>query len=437
MPVDSASFEGERSSSTPKKTVLLKTVKEMDTIVSSSIRELRKATPEYELMIEEKERETDAKKQKLLDFIRDELEGDIKGAIRALDIIKEEYDEQRKRHKKGQLYNSKAVNKYVFDVTVPEIYMLLDETVRSLWHAGEHKFGEDRRSWLEDLQEDERCFLKYTLAFFAAADALVNENIMKNFVGETKLIEVKAMYTAQMFVENVHNEVYGKLLKAYITDPDELNCLFDAVNNTDVVKDKKTWAQMWIDDTYATYGERLIAFACVEGIFFSGSFASIFWFKDRKSAKGNPVLPQLVLSNEWISRDEAMHNRLAVTLHKHLHKEDRVPEARIHKIIKEATALEVMFVEEALRVDLMNSMTVKRMKQYISYTADVLLTQLGVAKVYNVENPFDFMSNIGMPMKSNFFEVKVTNYKKVGGVNDGVEASDANFEEMDCDDEDF
>ncbi|KAK3865908.1 hypothetical protein Pcinc_028510 [Petrolisthes cinctipes] len=411
MPVNSASFEGERSSSTPKKTVLLKTVKEMDTIVSSSIRELRKATPEYELMIEEKERETDAKKQKLLDFIRDELEGDIKGAIRALDIIKEEYDEQRKRHKKGPLYNSKAVNKYVFDVTVPEIYMLLDETVRSLWHAGELKFVEDRRSWLEDLQEDERCFLKYTLAFFAAADALVNENIMKNFVGETKLIEVKAMYTAQMFVENVHNEVYGKLLKTYITDPDELNCLFDAVNNTDVVKDKKTWAQMWIDDTYATYGQEI--------------------------GHCNPVLPQLVLSNEWISRDEAMHTRLAVTLHKHLHKEDRVPEARIHKIIKEATALEVMFVEEALRVDLMNGMTVKRMKQYISYTADVLLTKWGVAKVYNVENPFDFMSNIGMPMKSNFFEVKVTNYKKVGGVNDEVEASDANFEEMDCDDEDF
>ncbi|KAK3887334.1 hypothetical protein Pcinc_008598 [Petrolisthes cinctipes] len=210
-------------------------------------------------------------------------------------------------------------------------------------------------------------------------------------MGETKLIEVKAMYTAQMFVENVHNEVYGKLLKTYITDTDELNCLFDAVNNIEVVKDKKTWAKMWIDGTYATYGERLIAFACVEGIFFSGSFAFIFWFKDRKSAMGNSVLPQLVLTNEWISRDEGMHTRLVVTLHKYLHEEDRVPEARIHKIIKEATALEVLFIEEALRVDLVNGMTVTRMKQYNSYTVDVLLKQLGVSKVYNVENPFDFL----------------------------------------------
>lgn len=417
---------------------IIKTDEEINAIIAPGMAKSAMVRKENENMVRMIEERTERDMELIKQIVFDKFGGDEKRGIMAFDAFKDWFNCERKKGLKGVLYNSKAVNEYVYDVTLPIADAFHDEAVRGAWHAGELKFGEDKRSWEEDLTDQERYFIKHTLAFFAAADAIVNDNIMKNFISESPLIEVVSVYATQLFVECIHNEVYGKLLKTYVTDNEELRHLFNAVNEIDVIKHKANWANRWISDSYASYGERLVAFACVEGLFFSGSFASIFWLKEKKPASGNQILPQLILSNEWISKDEGLHTRFAVMLHNHLEPDQQASENSIHEIVESATMLEIDFVTEALKVDLVQGMTASRMKQYICYTADVLLTQLGVKKLYNVENPFEFMSNIGLPMKSNFFEVKVTDYKKMGNINEKELSSEtAVFAEIGSDDEDF
>lgn len=220
-------------------------------------------------------------------------------------------------------------------------------------------------------------------------------------MGETDLIKVVSFCNFQLAMESIYNQVYGLFLKTYIEDEKELDLLFNAIENIEVVKKKARWAKHWSDDDKASYGERLLAFACVEGIFFSGSFASIFW-----------LLPQLVASNELISRDEGMQMMFAVKLIKYLHAEDRHSVERIHEILKGPVELELKFVSDSLRVDLVQGMTVEKMKQYIMHTVDYLLNQLEVLKIYKVDNPFNFMHAINIDNKTNVFKNKVTEYMK-------------------------
>ena len=253
------------------------------------------------------------KKKAVVALINSTFAGNTKEAIKMFEEIKEDYDEVRKKDKKGPLYNRKGNNKYAFVITVDELFKMYETSVRCFWHGADLKPSDDLKSWKDDLTNDERHFIKNTLAFFATADGIVNENIIKNFMSETDLIEVKSFYAFQMAIESVHNQVYGSFLKIFIEDEKELDQLLNANENIDVVKKKARWAKHWIDDGKASYGERLVAFACVEGIFFSGSFASIFWLKNRK---GKKLLPQLVASNELISRDEGMHMMFAITMFK-------------------------------------------------------------------------------------------------------------------------
>ena len=364
------------------------------------------------------------KKRAVIALINSAFAGDTKQAIKIFEEIKEDYDEVRKKGKKGPLYNRKGSNKYAFVITVDELFKMYETSVRCFWHSADLKLSDDIKSWKDDLTDDERHFIKNTLAFFATADGIVNENIIKNFMNETDLIEVKSFYTFQMAIESVHNQVYGSFLKIFIEDEKELDRLLNANENIEVVKKKARWAKRWIDDGKASYGERLVAFACVEGIFFSGSFASIFWLKNRK---GKKLLPQLVASNELISRDEGMHMLFAVTMFKYLHAEDRPSVKRIHEIVKGAVALELEFVSDSLRVDLVQGMTVEKMKQYIMHTADYLLNELGVPQIYNVDNPFSFMHTINYDNKTNFFEGRVTEYTKYGDT--GEDGSDIDADE--------
>lgn len=353
------------------------------------------------------------KKRAVLELISSTFAGDTKEAIKMFEEIKEDYDEKRKKNKKGPLYNRKGNNKYAFVITVEKLYKMYLDSVRCFWHAADLRPSDDIKSWKNDLTDNERHFIKNTLAFFATADGIVNENIIKNFIGETELIEVASFYNFQLAMESIHNQVYGLFLKTYIDDEKELDRLLNAIENVEVVKKKARWAMRWIDDGKASYGERLVAFACVEGIFFSGSFASIFWLKSRK---GKKLLPQLVASNELISRDEGMHMMFAVEVFKCLHDEDKPSLEKIHEIVEGAVALELEFVSDSLRVDLVQGMTVERMKQYIMHTADYLLNQLGVPRIYNVNNPFNFMHAINIDNKTNFFESRVTEYMKFGNM---------------------
>ena len=352
------------------------------------------------------------KKQAVLELINSKFAGNTKEAIKMFEEIKEEHDKERKKGKKGPLYNRRGNNEYAFNITVDELYKMYQESVRSFWHAADLNPSDDLMSWKNDLTDNERHFIKNTLAFFATADGIVNENIIKNFMGETDLIEVASFYNFQLAIESIHNQVYGIFLKTYIEDEKELDRLFNAIENIEVVKKKAMWAKRWIDDGEASYGERLVAFACVEGIFFSSSFASIFWLKNRK---GKKLLPQLVASNELISRDEGLHMMFAVKMLKYLHTEDRPSVERIHEIVKGAVALELEFVGDSLRVDLVQGMTVEKMKQYVMHTADYLLNQLEVPEIYSIDNPFNFMHAMNIDNKSNFFESRVTEYTKSGG----------------------
>ncbi|GAB4258207.1 MAG: ribonucleotide-diphosphate reductase subunit beta [Vicingaceae bacterium] len=296
-------------------------------------------------------------------------------------------------------------NRFVlFPIQHDDIWKFYKDQEASFWTAEEIDLSQDIIDWDEKLNDDERHFIKHVLAFFAASDGIVNENLAENFLSEVQYTEAKFFYGFQVMMENIHSETYSLLIDTYIKDQKEKDYLFNAIENLDCVKKKADWALNWIDN--GSFAERLIAFAAVEGIFFSGSFCSIFWLKKRG------LMPGLSFSNELISRDEGMHCDFACLLYnKHLI--NKLPKSKVEKIITDAVAIEKEFITDALPVKLIG-MNADLMSQYIEFVADRLLVELGNDKVYNVTNPFDFMDMISLQGKTNFFEKRVAEYQKAG-----------------------
>ena len=295
-------------------------------------------------------------------------------------------------------------NRFVlFPIEHHDIWDYYKKAQQVFWTAEEIDLAQDLTDW-EKLNEGEQHFVKHVLAFFAASDGIVNENLAENFVAEVQYTEAKFFYGFQIMMENIHSETYSLLIDTYIKDKEEQNHLFNAIDTVPAVQKKAEWALKWIGSE--SFVERLIAFAAVEGIFFSGSFCSIFWLKKRG------LMPGLSFSNELISRDEGLHTDFAVHLYKN-HIENKLSRERILEIIDSALVIEKEFITEALPVSLIG-MNSELMKQYLEYVSDRLLMDIGVGKVYNTENPFDFMSNIALQNKTNFFEKRVADYVKSG-----------------------
>ena len=292
----------------------------------------------------------------------------------------------------------------LFPIVHDDIWKFYKEEEASIWTAEEIDLSQDTIDWETKLNDEERHFIKHVLAFFAASDGIVNENLAENFLSEVQYTEAKFFYGFQIMMENIHSETYSLLIDTYIKDKAEADKLFHAIDNFDAIKKKADWALKWIDSP--SFAERLIAFAAVEGIFFSGSFCSIFWMKKRG------LLPGLTFSNELISRDEGLHCDFACMLHND-HIVNKVPKERITQIITEALDIEREFIIEALPVRLIGMNSVL-MTQYLEFVTDRLLLELKCEKVYNVENPFDFMDMISLQGKTNFFEKRVSEYQKAG-----------------------
>ncbi len=310
-------------------------------------------------------------------------------------------------------------NRFVlFPLQHHDIWAYYKKAEASFWTAEEIDLSADLADW-EKLNEGEKHFVKHVLAFFAASDGIVNENLAENFVSEVQYTEAKFFYGFQIMMENIHSETYSLLIDTYIKDKEEQNHLFNAIDTVPAVQKKAEWALKWIGSE--SFVERLIAFAAVEGIFFSGSFCSIFWLKKRG------LMPGLSFSNELISRDEGMHTDFAVHLYNN-HIANKLSKDRIIEIIDSALTIEKEFITEALPVSLIG-MNSDLMKQYLEYVSDRLLMDLGVGKIYNSENPFDFMKNIAMENKTNFFEKRVSEYSKsgVGVEEDNSFSTDVDF----------
>jgi ribonucleoside-diphosphate reductase beta chain len=306
----------------------------------------------------------------------------------------------------------------IFPIEHQEIWEMYKKQQACIWTAEEIDLSSDIDDWRNKLNDNERHFIKHVLAFFAASDGIVNENLAENFVSEVQYTEAKFFYGFQIMMENIHSETYSLLIDTYISDPEEKSNLFNAIDTIPAVKRKAEWALKWVESDH--FQERLIAFAAVEGIFFSGSFCSIFWLKKRG------LMPGLSFSNELISRDEGMHCDFAVMLHNRF-VNNKVSEERIREIILSALEIEKEFITESLPVKLIG-MNSDLMKQYLEFVADRLLVDLECSKVFNVENPFDFMTNISLQGKTNFFEKRVGEYQKAGVMN-----SSENTFDMDVD----
>lgn len=292
----------------------------------------------------------------------------------------------------------------LFPIQHNDIWAFYKKSEASFWTAEEIDLSNDLSDWNDRLNDDERHFIKHVLAFFAASDGIVNENLAENFVNEVQYTEAKFFYGFQIMMENIHSETYSLLIDTYIKDAKEKDYLFTAIDHLDCVKKKADWALRWIKN--GSFQERLIAFAAVEGIFFSGSFCSIFWLKKRG------LMPGLSFSNELISRDEGMHCDFACLLYND-HVANKLSEETVRRIITDAVAIEKEFVSDALPVNLIG-MNAELMCQYIEFVADRLLSALHVPKVYNVENPFPWMDLISLQGKTNFFEKRVGDYQKSG-----------------------
>ncbi len=310
----------------------------------------------------------------------------------------------------------------LFPIQHHDLWKLYKQQEACFWTAEEIDLAQDIYDWENKLNEDEQHFVKNVLAFFAASDGIVNENIAMNFVNAVQYTEAKMFYGFQIMMENIHSETYSLLIDTYIKDKQEQGRLFNAIDTIPAVKKKAEWALKYIEK--GTFVERLIAFAAVEGIFFSGSFCSIFWLKKRG------LMPGLTFSNELISRDEGMHCDFACHLFNH-HIENKLSEKRIKDIICGALEIEKEFILEALPVKLIG-MNSDLMSQYLEFVTDRLLMSLNCSKVYNVENPFDFMQNIALQGKTNFFEKRVAEYQKAGVNNNvSIEDMDTSFEDID------
>ena len=292
-------------------------------------------------------------------------------------------------------------SRYVmFPIKDESIWKMYKKQVDSFWRAEEIDLTKDLASW-KSLTDEERFFIKMIIAFFAASDGIVSENLAQRFMGDVQLSEARAFYGFQIAMENIHSETYSLLIETYINNQEEKNKLFSAVQNYPCIRKKADWAIKWIQDKRSSFATRLVAFACVEGIFFSGAFCSIFWLKKRG------LMPGLSFSNELISRDEALHCEFAVLLYSKIIK--KLKKEKIIEIISEAVTIEKEFICEALPCRLIG-MNSELMSQYIEFVADRLLLQLGYDKLYNTANPFPWMELISLNGKTNFFEKKVADY---------------------------
>ncbi|XP_022623661.1 ribonucleoside-diphosphate reductase subunit M2 [Seriola dumerili] len=308
----------------------------------------------------------------------------------------------------------------IFPIQYHDIWQMYKKAEASFWTAEEVDLSKDLQHW-ESLKDEERYFISHVLAFFAASDGIVNENLVERFTQEVQVTEARCFYGFQIAMENIHSEMYSLLIDTYIKEPKEREYLFNAIETLPCVKQKADWALNWIGNKGANYGERVVAFAAVEGIFFSGSFAAIFWLKKRG------LMPGLTFSNELISRDEGLHCDFACLMFKHL--VNKPSEKTVTNIIKNAVEIEQDFLTKALPVKLIG-MNCELMKQYIEFVADRLMLELGFSKIYRVENPFDFMENISLEGKTNFFEKRVGEYQRMGvmsGPTDNTFRLDADF----------
>lgn len=296
---------------------------------------------------------------------------------------------------------------HLYPIKYDDIWQMYKKAVASFWTTEEVDLSKDMKDWIT-LKPQEKHFIKHVLAFFAASDGIVNANLVERFCDEVHIIEAKYFYKCQVAIENIHSEMYSLLIDTYVDSENERRFLFNAIENLPCVKKKADWALKWIKDDVATFAERIIAFASVEGIFFSGSFASIFWLKKRG------LMPGLAFSNELISRDEGLHTDFACLMYRYLN--NKPTQKRVYEIVQDAVKIEIEFLTDALSVDLIG-MNAKLMAQYIEYVADRLLVELQVPKIYNSENPFDFMENISLNGKTNFFEKRVGEYQKAGVMN--------------------
>ncbi|KAK0753072.1 ribonucleoside-diphosphate reductase small subunit [Schizothecium vesticola] len=297
-------------------------------------------------------------------------------------------------------------NRFVlFPIKYDEIWQMYKKAMASFWTAEEIDLSKDMHDWDNRLNDDEKYFVSHILAFFAASDGIVNENLVERFSGEVQIPEARCFYGFQIMMENVHSETYSLLIDTYIKEPAQRTYLFNAIDTIPAIRKKADWALKWITDEKSTFAQRLVAFAAVEGIFFSGAFASIFWLKKRG------LMPGLTFSNELISRDEGLHTDFACLLFSHLN--NRPSKEVVRDIIVDAVRIEQEFLTEALPCALLG-MNANLMKQYIEFVADRLLLALGNDKVYKVTNPFDFMENISLGGKTNFFEKRVGEYQKAG-----------------------
>jgi len=292
----------------------------------------------------------------------------------------------------------------LFPIEHDDIWKYYKDNEACFWTAEEIDLSADLNDWNNKLNDNERHFIKHVLAFFAASDGIVNENLAENFVAEVQYTEAKFFYGFQIMMENIHSETYSLLIDTYISDPKEKDYLFNAIETMPCVQKKAEWALRWIDN--GTFAERIVAFAAVEGIFFSGSFCSIFWLKKRG------LMPGLTFSNELISRDEGMHCDFACLLYNN-HIVHKLGPGVVTGIIKDAVEIEKEFVSDSLPVNLIG-MNAEMMCQYIEFVADRLLSELGQEKVWNVENPFPWMDMINLQGKTNFFEKRVGEYQKAG-----------------------
>ncbi|WP_456313620.1 ribonucleotide-diphosphate reductase subunit beta [Pseudomonas shirazensis] len=306
----------------------------------------------------------------------------------------------------------------IFPIKHHDIWEWYKKMEASFWTAEEIDLHQDLTDWNNKLSDDERYFIKHILAFFAASDGIVNENLAENFVNEVQYAEAKFFYGFQIMMENIHSETYSLLIDTYVKDEAEKAELFNALEVFPAIGKKAEWALKWIDSD--SFAERLIAFAAVEGIFFSGAFCSIYWLKKRG------LMPGLTFSNELISRDEGVHCDFAVHLHNH-HLINKVPKERIKEIIVDALNIEREFVTESLPVSLIG-MNAALMTQYLEFVADRLLVELECERVYGSANPFDFMDMISLQGKTNFFEKRVAEYQKSGVMNTDSDAQKISFD---------
>ncbi|MBO9631894.1 MAG: ribonucleotide-diphosphate reductase subunit beta [Chitinophagaceae bacterium] len=305
----------------------------------------------------------------------------------------------------------------ILPINYPKVWEMYKKHEASFWTAEEIDLSGDLKDWAS-LNDGERHFISHVLAFFAASDGIVNENLAVNFMSEVQLPEARCFYGFQIMMENIHSETYALLIDTYVKDPQEKHHLFHAIDTVPAVKKKAEWALRWIEN--GSFAERLVAFAAVEGIFFSGSFCSIFWMKKRG------LMPGLTFSNELISRDEGLHCEFACLLYSMLNQQ--LPHEQVYKIIGDAVRIEKEFITDALPVDLIG-MNAKLMQQYIEFVADRWLVELGCEKMFGTANPFDFMEMISLEGKTNFFEKRVGDYQKAGVMGGNKESNTFSLDE--------